>query len=140
MIEVLWDNPQKNIILLNYFNPVSCWGEYREAIKQAHKMARSVNYQVHIIHNGQGVKMPLNSKNSALEEVGITLRDVPDNVGLLMSTTTTAVEHRIIRVATQISLKPDSLKFVVVDSIDKAYELIEAFESGKDFHVFTKNM
>jgi len=134
MMKVVWDNPQRNIIRLDYFSPVNSWEEYRAAVHQAHSMARSVCYPVYIIHNGQGVTMPSAGKKRALEELNQTINDLPDNVDLLLSVSTRSLENRISRIASQTSVKADSMNIFMVDAINLAYQLIAAYESGEDLH------
>ena len=136
MMKVVWDNPQKTVIRLDYFCPINSWEEYRAAVHQAHTMARSVRHSVSIIHNGQGVKMPSAGKNRALDELNRTIKDVPDNVDLLLSVTTSPLENRISRITTRTNSRADSMHAFMVDSIGMAYELVDAYESGEDLNNF----
>ena len=132
MINVVWDNPEQTIIRLDYSEPIDTWEEYREAVNQAHDMARSVNYTVHIVHNTGHVKMPAGKQHRAVEELSITFNDVPDNVGILTSVTLANFERRITRVIPQILLRADEIHFYMVDSLETAYNLIDAFNNGSD--------
>lgn len=137
MLKLRWDNPQKTIVRLDYFSPIHSWDEYRTAVNQANYMATSVDHRVHVIHNSHGVTMPSGDKDRALEELNKTFRTLPQNVDLFISVTSTSLERRITRIAPQISARSEEIKFVVVDSLDKAYEIIEAYEAGHDIDAIT---
>jgi|GEM_PF-3321745 len=132
MIDVVWDNPEQTIIRLDYYAPIASWEEYREAVNQAHRMARSINDTVHIIHNPGHVQMPSGRKQRALEELTITLNDIPQNIGVLVSVTLGTFERRVTRVVPQILLRADNLHFYMVNSLETAYNLVQAYNNGDD--------
>ena len=81
MITVYWNNPEENIIRLDYADPVATWDEYDNAVKQWHNMIRSKSGVVHTIHNPGSAKMP---NGNAFMHVRRAIMNTPRNSGLIV--------------------------------------------------------
>ena len=84
-ISVIWDDAQKTTIRLDYAAPVLSWAEYDSAVDTSYQLARSVPYEVCIIHNPGSVDMP---KGSAFPHLRRAMRYQPENVRLMISVVT----------------------------------------------------
>ena|SRR5689334_16474988 len=98
-IHVMWDNPEKTIVRLDYEEPVSNWKVYDDAVDEAFTLARSVNDMVYVIHNAGKVNMP---KGSAFPHIQRGVRLTPPNVVYSVP----IVENMLARTILLIILKP----------------------------------
>jgi hypothetical protein len=98
-IHVVWDNPEKTIVRLDYEEPVSNWKVYDDAVDESYALARSVNHPVYVIHNAGRVNMP---KGSAFPHIQRGVRLTPPNVVYAVP----IVENMLARTILLIILKP----------------------------------
>lgn len=117
-IIVNWDNPQQNIIRLDYVEPVLSWDEYDKAVDAAYELADGIDAMVDIIHNTGKVNMP---SGSAFPHIQRALRIAPPNVGV----TVAIVDNTFVRSLLPIilgSLTGNKIQFA--RSLDEARSLI----------------
>jgi hypothetical protein len=120
MITVEWDNAEKTIIRLDYFDPVASWGEYQQAVKESFELARSQNHTVHFIHNAGNATMP---NGNAIGEIRRVISIMPPNAGSVLMVIGNDFARRVVQVVIRLMIR-QAKNFFFVSSLDEARAVI----------------
>lgn len=119
MITVYWNNPEENIIRLDYADPLTAWDEYNNAVKQWHEMIRSKSSVVHTIHNPGSAKMP---GGNAFMHVRRAMNNTPHNSGLIVIVVSDFFARSVIDILLRMTVNAN---LRMVNSLEEAETLIK---------------
>ncbi|MBZ0282872.1 MAG: hypothetical protein K8L97_19185 [Anaerolineae bacterium] len=118
-IIINWDNPEQNIIRLDYVESIQSWDEYDSAVDAAYEWAQAVEGRVDVIHNTGRIPMP---SGSAFPHVQRAMRLAPSNVGVSVA----IVDNNFVRALLPIILGASmGRKFQFARSLEEARRLVE---------------
>ena len=120
MINVAWDNAEKTVIRLDYYEPISSWEEYQEAVKESYEMAKTVSHTVDFIHNSQNAKMP---EGNVIAQIRRAINASPANIASVLMVVSNDFARRVMEVVIRISIR-QAKNFYFVSSVDEARQVI----------------
>jgi hypothetical protein len=120
MITVEWDNTQKTVIRLDYFEPIASWDEYQNAVKKSYEMARSQATNVYIIHNPGKTAMPA---GNAIAQIRRAVNAAPANTAAILMVISNDFARRILQVVIKITMSRK--QFYFVSTVEEAHRVIE---------------
>jgi hypothetical protein len=120
-LNVFWDNEAKTIIRSEGEGEWT-WEEFHEGLQKIVEMMKTVDHRVDLIHNHQpGSKRP---SGSGMPHFQRAIRVMPPNVGLTVFVNTNAFARAIVAIFTRVYSKQAGGNFVMVGSLEEAYNLI----------------
>ena len=126
MIKVEWDNPEKTIVRLDYFDPVESWEEYQNAVKESYAMVRTQSHKVHLIHNPGKAQMP---GGNAMAEIRRAIDLTPLNTGLVLMVISNMFARRITELMLKLTVNPKNFQFV--GTVEDARSKIKSQQTSK---------
>jgi hypothetical protein len=120
MINVEWDNPEKTVIRLDYFEPIASWEEYQKAVKDSYEMVGSQAHNVYLIHHPGEATMPA---GNAIAQIRRAVNAAPANTTAILMVISNDFARRILQVVIKITMSRKPFYFVT--SIEEARKLIE---------------
>ncbi|MEM9953429.1 MAG: hypothetical protein AAF846_17610 [Chloroflexota bacterium] len=130
MIQVYWDDDTQTIIRLDFSGKLRDWAEYHDAVTEAIELAEQVTHPCYLIFNANIVKMPQDLSTNPLSEMKRTVDRLPKHIKGVITVIENGIEKRLVDTAPKIFIKSDNHIIISVNTLEMAYDLINAQQSS----------